>query len=675
MTPTVLKTTAQILILAVGIYWLLAFLRSTRGSGLVRGLGVTLIVGVYGLWGIADRLGLEELRHVIQGFLGLVFVILAIIFQPELRRGLASLSDNPLLSRLFRTQRKESRSEVAAAIQTMAKKKQGALIAFERRTPLEPYIESAVRLDCEANRYLIDSLFHHGNALHDGAVVVRGERVIAAAVILPLSESDEIAKSTGTRHRAALGISEQTDAVAVVVSEETGTISIAKHGTLVQRVPRDGIEDALRDALGPDELQAHGARGEAEDRTEPEPRISFLRLAVAHGGQKLGALVLAALVFYGAHQDLMGHDSQSFVIEQGTPSTAPQPGKLAVYLPSPDYKLDEGSLRPVEVTFVGTHEALADLPGLSGSVTLTDAELGDGQGGTITLDIGRVEWGLALRDRMDVFWSSDPPQLLVEGVATAEIALEPDLVKIDTSGLTGGYGLRRDLLEFRPASLTVRGKRSEVERLLMHLERHTNHGPDVEQPDPIFELVDPVVATTDDRTWLRARLTGEWSALALDQQLNVGVVIELQEVAIGVIEVPIALVSLRGEAKPSDFDPPSTQASLRILGRGIPPLVQGTEEWTVAAIQVRELLKERVRAFLDVDRVETGSNLGHVQVHGAEEWRELLPELGELFETAAGDPRRSLRVELMSEREVYLTRRPPAEAQERENPTPSGGRE
>ena len=211
-----------------------------------------------------------------------------------------ALGENKLLGRFLQSHRKEVISEVAARLSsTMSKKKQGALIAFERRTPLDAYIEGAVKIDAEVNRYLLDSLFHHGNALHDGAVIIRGDRVVAAASLFPLTENIEISKSTGTRHRAALGLTEETDAVTVAVSEETGYISICKRGKIERRVPRAQLEEVLRDRIGSDESSP------LVDESDPDRAPWVFRLFTEHLGQKLAAVVLAGLVFYGAHQEII----------------------------------------------------------------------------------------------------------------------------------------------------------------------------------------------------------------------------------------------------------------------------------------------------------------------------------------------------------------------------------
>ena len=169
-------------------------------------------------------------------------IVLVILFHPELRRGIMRLGDNALLARLFRSDRGAAVDQVVAAIVNMARDRVGALVAFEGNTPLDAYVERGVRVNAEVNRLLLESLFHEGNALHDGAVIVRGDRIEAAACILPLSENQEISKSTGTRHRAALGLSEETDALVIVVSEETSQISVALGG----RLERDVGPERLR---------------------------------------------------------------------------------------------------------------------------------------------------------------------------------------------------------------------------------------------------------------------------------------------------------------------------------------------------------------------------------------------------------------------------------------------
>lgn len=664
------KAILQILILAVGIYLLLAFLRSARGSGLVRGLGLTLIIGVYGLWWISGYFELGELRHVIQAFLSLVFVILAIVFQPELRRGISSLSDNPLLSRLLRTQRKESIVEVASAVVSMAKKKQGALIAVERRTPLDSYASQAVQLDCEVNRYLIDALFHPGSALHDGGVIVRGDRVVAAGAVFPLSETDDVAKSTGTRHRAALGITEETDAVAVAVSEETGLISITKHGKMERRIKRDQVEEVLRDALGTDGL----VRRSLEEGEEPEQPAApdlvpnLLRTLVAHGGQKLGALLIAVFVFYGAHQDLMGRRSQPLRVVQTADANAPsEPGKLTVVLPSRLYRLKEEP--SVDVTFVGTHEDLAiSKQEVSGRIVLTEEELGDG-GEEIAIEADRVTWSLAMGDRIDAYWSGADLQLAVEELAALEVTLRPELVALDVSQLGRNYTVDRSRMEFRPSVVTLRGPSAAIDDLERRL-AEASDGPGV---DPIFELDKPVtsamVRAGSGSSWVGCELIRPLEdpdqeakeALEMEGELEVRVQVALSTAELGELTLPISLVALSGVADTRNFLAPSAQATVRVSGRGVPDREPGSDEWTLDGLEILSLVREHVRAFIDVDSMDPGSNQGRVELHEPADWRALLKELGPEFDYVTKDPRITLILELIGDREVFVDARSSSE--------------
>ena len=241
MNPFV-SLTLQALILGAGIYVALGFLRSTRGGGIVRGLVVALLFGAVGLWGLAELLRLEELGHILQSITGYVVVILVILFQPELRRGIAQLGEQALLGQ---RKRNETANEIAQAAIAMARRRRGALIAIERDFSLDAYVDNAVRVDGQVTRLLIESIFHPGSALHDGAIVLRGDRIAAAASLFPLTENLRISSSTGTRHRAALGLTEETDAVTLVVSEETGEIALCRSGEMQSNVSPDRLEAEL----------------------------------------------------------------------------------------------------------------------------------------------------------------------------------------------------------------------------------------------------------------------------------------------------------------------------------------------------------------------------------------------------------------------------------------------
>ncbi|MEM7517165.1 MAG: diadenylate cyclase CdaA, partial [Planctomycetota bacterium] len=250
----------QVTILAAAIYLFLRFLSTARGSGLMRGLVVAALFGLIGIAGLSELLELEEISKLVEDFTPSIAVILAILFQPELRRIISQLGEQNRLGQLIGQTRDEALPEVVQALSAMASRRTGALIAFERDLPLDEWTQNAVRLDSAVNRLALESIFHPGASLHDGAVVIRGDRVLAAACLFPLTENNQLSKSTGTRHRAALGLTEETDAVTVVVSEETGEIAIAKRGKMQRDIPIESLERTLREKL---ELSADEGTGAA----------------------------------------------------------------------------------------------------------------------------------------------------------------------------------------------------------------------------------------------------------------------------------------------------------------------------------------------------------------------------------------------------------------------------
>ena len=209
----------QILILAVGIHLFLRFVRTTRGNRLIRGLFLSVMVGVVGLWGLSRALELEELEHLLKSSTGFIVVGFVVIFQSELRRGIAQLGEHSLLGFAPAASEDAVRAAVEAA-RALSTARRGALIVFERETSLQSVVETGTPLDAEMRAALLETLFHPETPLHDGAVVVRQDRVVAAGCILPLSEEALPSPTMGTRHRAGLGLAEESDAVVLVVSEE-----------------------------------------------------------------------------------------------------------------------------------------------------------------------------------------------------------------------------------------------------------------------------------------------------------------------------------------------------------------------------------------------------------------------------------------------------------------------
>jgi diadenylate cyclase len=237
----------EIALLAVAIYVLLRLLGRTRGSGVVRGLGL-LAAGVFLVAQLVIvSLDLHELRQALDYLLTTVVVGLMVIFQPELRRGLMVLGRMRGL-RLFAAGSESAAAVLAEAAAALARDHVGALIAIQRELSLEPCAETGEALDARVSPLLLRTLFTPHGPLHDGAVILRGDRVVAAGCQLPLAQPNPDLPRVGMRHRAALGLSDETDAVLVVVSEETGRISLAVGGKL-EPVPREHLAARLGELL------------------------------------------------------------------------------------------------------------------------------------------------------------------------------------------------------------------------------------------------------------------------------------------------------------------------------------------------------------------------------------------------------------------------------------------
>jgi diadenylate cyclase len=218
------RPVVEIFILAVGIYYALMFVRGTRGWPIVIGFGAVVVLTLATTW-----LELKVLSHLLQTVFAFSAVVLLIIFQPEVRLLLAKVGNHQFFSI---TQERQNIEVIVETVERLADVRIGALIALQRSINLDEAVESGVRVDAAATPELLETIFFPNNAIHDGGVLVDGGRILKAACIFPLTQRQDLQKSVGTRHRAALGLSEETDAVVVVVSEETGSISYATKGEL-----------------------------------------------------------------------------------------------------------------------------------------------------------------------------------------------------------------------------------------------------------------------------------------------------------------------------------------------------------------------------------------------------------------------------------------------------------
>jgi len=237
----------EILILTVAFYFILGAVRGTRGAGILKGIVFLFITTFLGALFLAERLHLENIQRMLTWLLSGSAIAIIVLFAPELRRGLSLLAQSRILSPFLRGQSSGIVDELANAAVKLSKNRIGALVAIERDIGLGEYVEHGVRIDAALTSELLEALFYPGSALHDGAVIVQHDRVAAAGCLLPLTDDTSLSKSMGTRHRAGIGISEETDAIALIVSEETGRISVAVKGKLNSDLTRESLAKALTD--------------------------------------------------------------------------------------------------------------------------------------------------------------------------------------------------------------------------------------------------------------------------------------------------------------------------------------------------------------------------------------------------------------------------------------------
>lgn len=236
----------DILIVAYIFYKLFTLIKETRAEQLIKGLVFILVI-----MKLSEILGLMALNYLIESTLTVGLIALIIIFQPELRKALEKLGRSKIITRkLFDTEEEieDVVVEIARAMQNLSETRTGAIIVIEMETGLSEYTENSTKIDGLVSSQLLENIFVVNTPLHDGAVIIRRDRILAAAAVLPLTQQS-VNKSLGTRHRAAIGISEASDAIAIVVSEETGNISLAVNGRLTRNYNEEKLISVLTKVL------------------------------------------------------------------------------------------------------------------------------------------------------------------------------------------------------------------------------------------------------------------------------------------------------------------------------------------------------------------------------------------------------------------------------------------
>jgi diadenylate cyclase len=256
--PHPLLAVLDILLVAFLIYRLFAMVRGTRASQMFVGLIVIVLAAIAAEW-----LRLETLSWLVASVRTVWIILFVVLFQPELRALLTHIGQNRLLRALIRVSESGVAGEILRAVEEMSEHRRGALIVIERDMGLRNYVETGTQLQARVSAELLETIFTPPSPLHDGAAIIRGDELVAAGCILPLSDSKELPAYVGTRHRAALGLAEETDAAVLAVSEETGAVSIARKGEIKLRLDSGQLRSELAAIFTP------GAEEEKEE--EPPP--------------------------------------------------------------------------------------------------------------------------------------------------------------------------------------------------------------------------------------------------------------------------------------------------------------------------------------------------------------------------------------------------------------------
>lgn len=237
----------EVVILWIIIYQTYRYFRATRGARIFTSLVITYLLMTI----VSDQLSLKVIGWLLRYISVILAVALVIIFQPELRRALAELGSHPIFSPLSEQSRQQFIDQIVEIVTGLSRKRVGALIAIERGIDLKQYLETGVEMDSKLSTELVGTIFHSGSPLHDGGVIVRmtDEKIAGAGCVFPLNQRELSDRSIGLRHRASMGITEESDSIALVVSEETGSISIGVEGELMRNLDEEEIRERLGELL------------------------------------------------------------------------------------------------------------------------------------------------------------------------------------------------------------------------------------------------------------------------------------------------------------------------------------------------------------------------------------------------------------------------------------------
>jgi len=615
----------QILILTLGIYLFLRFLRTTQGNRIVRGLAIAVPLLIIVTWGLAWTLQLEELLHILGSVAGFAVVFIAILFQEELRRGMAQFGANPLVRRFVPSFETDVIEEVCRAALDMATKQEthgsftrirphGALICFQREASLQSYIEGGRRIEARVSHDLLESIFQPKSPLHDGAVVIRKDRVAAASCMLPLTQNLTVAKTMGTRHRAAIGLSEETDAVVLVVSEETGKLSIAAGGTL-KGVPQGDLAEELRRALG-------------QTKTEDQP--SFGERLKTFIGEDLpwlaSSIIIALLMWFIAHQDIsITRDFTVHLVQTETGNEPPSAGEVIVVLPEGLRVKSPSQGRAFTVEAQGSRAQIEQLGlSLAGSFTLDES-----MGPESYVDLDAISWDPNPPFGVSLDWQGDAPLLVTERYGSLTLPLTPDMVPVNAEDLDSYYELGAEGVTFGQSSITLTGPESGLARiesgeLPLSFEGITLTGKDHRDRTESLDLV--------------AELEQLSFAIAGEQLIQATVPIVPAPYEIEVQGVPVSLVAItpEGRARLDSWELSASSAVRDVVVKTsglIPQIDPSIPAWTEQYRAVYQYVEQNLRCLVIVEDQPEGAEPRALEIHHfllEPDWRDHIEAEGSL---------------------------------------------
>ncbi|RME83170.1 MAG: TIGR00159 family protein [Planctomycetota bacterium] len=241
------KFIIEVFILFFIFYGIIRFIQGSRGENILKGISFIFLVAYVVLFFLAKSLHLEEVLYLLSNLLRFFLFGMIVVFQPELRRGFLKLGQTRFFKATFSGREVDFFEEIITAALRLSRQKVGALIAIAGEVGLKKEIEGGVLIGAQVSHQLIETIFYPGTPLHDGAVIIQEDILVAASCLFPLTESQEIARELGTRHRAAVGVTEESDAIVIIVSEETGGISIAYQGNLYRNLDKDEFRQKLKE--------------------------------------------------------------------------------------------------------------------------------------------------------------------------------------------------------------------------------------------------------------------------------------------------------------------------------------------------------------------------------------------------------------------------------------------